>query len=145
MIERIKGDIFVEPEKGLKVIAFPLGSEWRQGGYLTKGISERCPDAEKWHRSQFRWVKDLNKLGDVQWSMASYSLAFCLLICRYSKSGIDFEKLEECFKKLSEGAAALGRFQEKTAIHMPVLKRGMPEYNRLIADYLDDFDVFLYE
>jgi len=145
MIKRAKGDIFKGSEKGLKVIAFPMGSNWSDGGYLTKKIGELCPDAEKWHKEQ-RWSKVVNDLGDVQWSMVDYTMAFCLLICRYSKSGVQFDKLEDCLKKLAEGTRSLAEHHGGNAsIHMPVLKRGMKGFEELIEVHLADFDVFLYE
>lgn len=146
MIERVNRDIFEPSKSSMKVIAFPMSSSWKQGGYLTEKIEELCPEAKKWHRASFGWLKILNELGDVQWSMSDYTTAFCLMICRYGKTSIDFEKFEECFGKLADGAASLGKHHANGAtIHMPVLKRGMPEYTWLIKDYLDDFDVFLYE
>jgi hypothetical protein len=146
MINRTSGDIFEESQNGLKVIAFPMSSRWEDGGYLTAKIEDLCPDAKKWHRSQFRWIKMLNKLGDVHWSMANYTMAFCLLISRKTKKPVDFEKLELCFELLAEGTHALAAHHGGVAtIHMPMLKRDRQDYEWLIQDYLDDFEVFLYE
>ena len=152
MIQYVQGGDILELSEGdgLKVVALVGGGDWsKKPGSLTARISARWTDGKMspagWHRACFRWMKMNNNLGDVQWTCVEYKLAICFMVSEYTRHGINYETLESCLDYLGTGAKALADSQKTTAtIHMPALEN-KNEFEWMIQDQLEDFDIFLYE
>jgi hypothetical protein len=150
MIQYVQGDVpLEEPESGLKIVALVGSGHWpRDPGSLTARIADRWPGKlgpEGWHRACFRWMKTSNDLGDLQWTCVESKVAICFMISEYTRHGVDYEILEGCLESLGIGTRALAKSQDETAtIHMLVLDK-RNEFEWMIQDHLEDFDVLLYE